>query len=242
MLSRQSESAQLVIRVLIADEQELVRLGFCALVESRPGIELIGHTDSFEDLKSLAQKLQPDVILLDFNLVEGNIVSRIPDLIAVCPNGKILVFTAIEDSELHLLALRLGALGIFAKKLSAETLIKAVTCVYGGEVWVNRSTTALLLQNFNEVAPSESSDTKAASMLAATKSDKLNALTKREADVACLAAQGMSAKNIAKKLFISEKTVRNQLTAIYNKLGVASQLELALQASNLGIAMEQQGL
>ncbi|KJV05835.1 hypothetical protein VZ94_15310 [Methylocucumis oryzae] len=232
-----------MIRVLIADEHELVRLGFCTLVESRPGIELIGHTDSFEDLKSQAQKLQPDVILLDFNLIEGNIVNRIPDLLAVCPNGKILVFTAIEDSELHLLALRLGALGIFAKKkLSAETLIKAITCVYGGEVWVNRSTTALLLQNFNEITVSEYSDTKAAGTLTATKSDKLNALTKREADVACLAAQGMSAKNIAKKLFISEKTVRNQLTAIYNKLGVASQLELALQASSLGIAIDQPGL
>ncbi len=242
MLSRQSESAQLVIRVLIADEHELIRLGFCTLVESRPGIELIGHTDSFEDLKSQAQKLQPDVILLDFNLSEGNIVNRIPDLLAVCPNGKILVFTAIEDSELHLLALRLGALGIFAKKLSAETLIKAITCVYGGEVWVNRSTTALLLQNFNEITVSEYSDAKATGTLTATKSDKLNALTRREADVACLAAQGMSAKNIAKKLFISEKTVRNQLTAIYNKLGVASQLELALQASSLGIAMDQPGL
>ena len=219
------------IRILIADEHDLVRLGFRTLVKEDKSMDLVGESNSFEETLQIAKTISPHVILLDTKLTEGDIIERIPELLAVCPLCKILLFTSVEDQDAHLLALRLGVLGIFSKKQGGEILLKAINCVNSGEVWINRFTTGLLLQNFSSTTINDQVNT-VVSRQASTAKDSL---TPRELDVANLAAQGMSAKTIASKLFISEKTVRNQLTTIYSKLGVSSQIELALQASELGI-------
>ena len=219
------------IRILIADEHDLVRLGFRTLVKENKSMELAGESGSFDETLQIAKKISPHVILLDTMLADGDIIERIPELLAACPLCKILLFTSVEDHDVHLLALRLGVLGIFPKKQGGEILLKAINCVNSGEVWINRFTTGLLLQNFSGTTANDQDNVPPSRKTNTVK----DSLTPREFDVASLAAQGMSAKTIASKLFISEKTVRNQLTTIYSKLGVSSQIELALQAAELGI-------
>ncbi|MGZ6005611.1 MAG: LuxR C-terminal-related transcriptional regulator [Candidatus Saccharimonadales bacterium] len=213
------------IRLLLADGHELIRIGVRTLFQSEPNLQLVGETDNFNDTLQLARQLSPDVILLDMQLKEGLVTERIPELPSTCPDCKILMFTACPDRDMHLLALRLGAIGIFLKDQPPRLLLKAIHSVHSGEVWVDNSLASGLLQSFKL-------DT---SKTAATETSKENLFTSRELSIAHLAAQGLPAKKIAAQLFISEKTVRNQLVVIYSKLGVASQVELVLQASRLGL-------
>ena len=143
------------IRILIADEHDLVRLGFRTLVKENKSMELVGESGSFDETLQIAKKISPHVILLDTMLADGDIIERIPELLAACPLCKILLFTSVEDHDVHLLALRLGVLGIFPKKQGGEILLKAINCVNSGEVWINRFTTGLLLQNFSSTTAND---------------------------------------------------------------------------------------
>lgn len=213
------------IRLLLADDHELVRIGARTLFQSEPNLQLISEADNFNDSLQLARQLSPDVILLDMKLKEGFITDRIPELLTTCPDCKILIFTTCPDREMHLLALRLGAVGVFIKDQPARLLMKAIHSVHSGEVWVGNSLASGLLQSLKQDA----------STAEATETSIESLFTSRELAVARLAAQGLPAKKIAEQLFKSEKTVRNHLVVIYSKLGVTSQVELVLQAGRLGL-------
>jgi DNA-binding NarL/FixJ family response regulator len=148
-------------------------------------------------------------------LKDGETTPRIPELQSASPASKILILTACESRDKHLLALRIGAMGIFTKNQSNSMLLKAIRSVCSGEVWLNRSLAAEMLRDFNK--------------------PKTNLLTPRELSIARLAAKGWGAKKISGQLFISEKTVRNQLVIIYSKLGVSSHVELVVRASHFGL-------
>jgi DNA-binding NarL/FixJ family response regulator len=223
MLSQETAT----IRVLLADDHELIRLGLRALLQTEADLELVGETGDFENILRLAQQLSPDVILLDFMLYEGNSAERISELVCACPSCKILVFTTCCDCEKHLLALRHGAVGVFTINQPSDMLLKAIRSVYAGEVWVGKSLAREMLRSFTHPSPHVPAE--------ATNTPPGNSLTPREIAIARLAAQGLAAKKIAAQLYISEKTVRNQLVIIYSKLGVASQIELVLHAKQFGL-------
>lgn len=223
MLSQETAT----IRVLLADDHELIRLGLRTLLQAEADLELVGETGDFETTLRLAQQLSPDVILLDFMLHDGNSTERISELVCACPSCKILVFTTCYNCDKQLLALRHGAVGVFTINQPSRMLLKAIRSIYAGEVWVDKSLTREMLRSFNHpppLVPAEAINTPAG-----------NSLTHRESAIARLAAQGLAAKKIAAQLYISEKTVRNQLVIIYSKLGVASQIELVLHAKQFGL-------
>ena len=213
------------ICILPVDDHELIRIGMRTLFQSDPNLQLVGEADNFNDALRLTQQLSPDVILLDMKLKEDFVTGHIPELLSACPSCKILVLTSSTDHEKHLLALRLGAVGVFIKSQPANLLLKAIHSVYRGEVWFDNTLASDLLQSFKENA----------SKSKAVEPQIKNLLTERELAIARLAVKGLPAKKIAAQLFISEKTVRNQLVVIYSKLGVASQIELVLQAGHLGL-------
>ncbi|MGZ4981828.1 MAG: LuxR C-terminal-related transcriptional regulator [Methylobacter sp.] len=213
------------IRLLLADDHELIRIGVKTLFQSEPNLQLVGETDNFDDARQLARQFSPDVILLDLQLKEGLVTERIPEQLSACPACKILMFTTYPDRDMHLLALRLGAIGIFLKNQPAPLLVKAINSIHSGQVWVDNSLASGLLQSYKQ-------DT---SKAGATEASLESLFTSRELSIAHLATQGLPAKKIAAQLFISEKTVRNHLVVIYSKLGVASQVELVLQAGRLGL-------
>jgi DNA-binding NarL/FixJ family response regulator len=207
------------VRVLLADKHELIKIGVSTLLQSDPDLQLIGEADNFNDTLQLTRQLSPDVILLDITMKEGMIVERIPELPPAYPFCKIIVFTACADRDMHLLALKCGAVGVFFKDSPSRFLLKAIHSVYSGQVWLENSLAFDLLQSCRQaITPSIEKK-----------------LTSRELAVARLAAQGLPSKKIATKLLISDKTVRNLLVSIYDKLDVTGQIELVLQAGRLGL-------
>jgi DNA-binding NarL/FixJ family response regulator len=213
------------IRILIAEGHELIRMGLRALVESSPTLMLVAETHCFKQLPALIESTRPDVILLDVLLNNGQCLQHIPQLLKTFPKTKILAFTGYLDDNLHLTAFQSGAMGIVAKHQGTELILKAIHTIHAGEVWFDRQITKLLRQvQIADEAPSNGN---------AADSTRF-CLTKRECSIACLASKGLSAKKIGDQLFVSEKTVRNQLTTVYDKLGVSSQVELCLKTSDIG--------
>ncbi len=218
-----------MIRVLLADSQELIRLAIRTLLSEQDDIELVGEASSFQELIRLNQQLKPDIILSELHLNDVEVMPQLSEILNDCP--LVLIMTDCKDHETHLLALRLGARGIVIKDQSIEIIVKAIRTVCAGEVWIDRFVTLDLWRNYTQTNGSKSPVEVAVNKLGFDRSN----LTPRELEVARLAARGLPAKKIAAKLFISDKTVRNQLAVIYSKLGVSSQVELVFQAANLDL-------
>lgn len=199
----------------------------------------MGVAGNFEETLCLTQEYAPDIILFDYlfrdstcmlregncMLREGNYIERLPELLSACPTSKILILTSCQSREMHLFALRQGAIGVFILNQPIEMLIKAIHKVYAGGVWLSNSLANEMLRGFNNPEPS----------IQVMPISIGPSLTPSELTIARLVAQGIPAKQIAAKLFISEKTVRNQLVIIYSKLGVHNHIELVLHAAPLGL-------
>jgi DNA-binding NarL/FixJ family response regulator len=218
-----------MIRLLLADHNELIRLGLRTLIGEQDDIELVGEACSFQELISLCQQTQPDLILLDLHLQDGEMAHKIPELLQYCPLALILTFC--KDRETHLLVFRSGACGLVTKDQRIDIILKAIRAVCVGDIWIDRSLTQELCRSFTQTNGNDS-----ANNVQATKPQiNHSILTAREIEIARLAAQGHSVKKIAVDLFISDKTVRNQLAIIYGKCGVTNQVELVFQAVKLGL-------
>lgn len=208
-----------LIKILVADRHELIRIGLRALLEDHQSLSIIAEADRFDKTLQLASQYNPDILLLDSPLNDGDCLEQIPKLLTLCPQIKVLLFTGNTQEETHLYALRLGVAGIIAKHQSAELLLKSIRTVNAGQLWFDRNVTQLILQNQSNLSQKSESI--------------VSTLSSRERRVACMSSKGLSAKKIAAVLSISEKTVRNQLTLIYEKLNVRSQVALCLQFNQL---------
>jgi DNA-binding NarL/FixJ family response regulator len=218
-----TEISQQKIQILVVDSCEIIRIGLRALIADDPLLNIVAEAACLDDAINLAASLQPDVILLD-TLLSDNYGNHIPALKTSAPKTRILVFPWNKDEVIHLKAFTSLASGVIAKHQSAELLIKAIYAVHAGHLWFDRQLTELLWQTRidHQTATDESAKTTNPSML-----------SPRELEVALLASQGFSAKKISKQLAISEKTVRNKLTLIYEKLGVVGKIELCMNANKL---------
>src|SRR5437867_9737156 len=213
------------IRVLLIDCQRLLLAGLSALMADEPELVVIGlATNRIEALD--AARLMPDVILLEPILGTESGLDFLPDLLRIATEARILVLTTSLDFDLHLRAVRLGAVGVVPKTEPAITLFKAIRKVHTGEVWLNRSIMAAVISDlFREGG--EKTDPESA---------KIASLTDRELEVIGLIGEGRKNKQIGERLFISEATVRHHLTSIFDKLGVADRLELMIYAYQHGLA------
>ena len=216
------------IQILIADDHEIVRYGIAALLEQHDDMVVVAESSSCEDTLMLVSKLEPNIILLDLTLKDGNSLACIAEIKKSSPNCNVLVYTASTEKHIHIEALRYGAAGVFLKELPIQLLCKAIRNIhFHNEMWVDKVLTAeMWKQNIQSTNPSEIQ----ADNNPGSHSDHfpLNILTPRENQIARLSSKGLTAKQIGEKLFISDKTVRNQLTVVYRKLDVKNQLELSI--------------
>ena len=215
------------IRVLIVDDHGIMRAGLRMLLESQPGITVVGEASTCADALALATGTQPDVIVLDLDLGGENAVQSIPTLLRATPDTRILVLTGVRDPEVHRQAIRHGALGLVCKEKAVETLLQAITKVRAGEVWLEPAMIARVLGDLTRPQPSPQASAEAC---------KIARLTEREREVITLVGEGLRNKHIAARLYISEATVRHHLTAIFAKLDVADRFELAIYAYQHGLA------
>lgn len=215
------------IRVLLVDDHVVVRQGLRMLLENHPDLVVVGETGNAREAVEIAAREQPAVVLLDLDLGDENGLHVIPDLTSGDGAPRVLVLTGLRDGEVHRRAVWLGASGVIRKDQAADSLVKAVRCVHAGEVWLDRELTAAVFHEMRQKRSGRALDDDAA---------RIASLTPREREIVGLVSQGHGTHKIAGMLYISEKTVRNHLAAIYEKLEVSERLELALYAARHGLA------
>lgn len=214
------EPAPQKIRVLIIDDQLVVREGLRLLIEKQVGMKIGAMVKSRAEALEIVKREPFDLIILNLELGGSSAFSLIRELREKAANARILALTDQRDSQTHQTAVQLGAMGVVLKEQAAELLIKAIEKVYLGEVWLDRLTLGNLLWQLT-------SRTKDA---VDPEKRKISTLTEREREVVTLIAQGLKNKQIAERLFISQTTVTHHLSSIYSKLNVSDRLELAVYA------------
>ncbi|MBI2815833.1 MAG: response regulator transcription factor [Acidobacteria bacterium] len=203
------------IRIFIVDDQTIFRESLVAVLGLQKDFQVIGHTGSFTEARSALGRGHPDILLLDVTLPGANGLDLLRHLPELSPETKAIVIAGVDVEDDAIQAMRLGARGYLVKDCSTELFLKCIRKVFAGEVWLNGRMTEALLGALsgkpgNNQAPEKSE------------------LSRREMEVIQLVVQAYKNRDIANKLFISEKTVKNHLSAIFNKLGVADRLELTL--------------
>lgn len=211
------------IRVLLVDDHQTMLWGLIKLIETeKPRMEVVGTAQTGpEALEKIAQ-LAPDVLLLDLDLGGSSALDLLPALQSN-PQLRVLIFTGERDQEKLDLAVFRGARGIVRKDASAELVLKAIEKTAEGEIWLDRGTLGRVFSEFMAPKPADKPDPDA---------EKTASLTARERKIIHVIVQGNGAlnKTLADRLFISDHTLRNHLTSIYQKLGVNNRLELYVYA------------
>ena len=209
------------IRVLIVDDHAVVREGQRALIETEPGMELVGEgADGIEAIQ-LTKSLKPDVLLIDLLMPRMGGIEAIEKIKAENSKVNILVLTSFAEDEKVFSAIKAGALGYLLKDASPQELLAAIRQVYRGEPSMDSAVAHKLMRELQR-----SSD------LPLTEEP----LTEREVDVLKLVAQGLTNQDIAESLVISERTVRTHVSHILDKLHLANRTQAALYALREGFA------
>lgn len=212
------------IRILLIDDHVVMRAGLRMLINSQPGLSVVGEAATAAEGLEAARREQLDIILLDLDLGKERGLDILPQLRAAAGDARVIVLTGMRDSEEHLQAIRLGALGLVLKEHMVGDLVTAIRTVHAGEAWI---APALLANVLAEKSHSQAADRDMAGIAR---------LTARERVVVGLLCEGLKNRQIAERLFISEATVARHLTAIFEKLGVSSRLELVTYAYHHGLA------
>jgi len=215
------------IRVFLIDDHRSVLWGLERLIDSgKPAMQVVGSALNCTEALKLIDHAAPDVILLDIDLGKENGLDGIPKLVARS-KAKILVLTGLRDKSAQDNAVLAGASGVVEKESPAETILAAIEKVHAGQVWLDRASTGRIFVEFSREGAAQAADPERA---------KIATLTYRERElVAVTTSNAGGAKVIAQLLHISEYTLRNHLTSIYNKLDVANRLELFAYAHKYGL-------
>jgi DNA-binding NarL/FixJ family response regulator len=243
------------IRIILIDDQAIVREGLRMLLESQNGIVVVGEAADCQQAVSLAQHELPDVILLDLDLGDASGRDCLEELTGASPQSKILILTGLSDLDLHQAAIAKGAMGLVRKLEAAEVLVKAIRKVHAGEVWLDGALMARLLQELWKMRGNRNSSealfipaSRHSSGLAAQDRQlpagqlppeeiaKIALLTDREREVVTLIGEGLRNQQIAERLCISVITVRHHLSSVFSKLEVDDRFELAIYAYRNGLA------
>ncbi len=218
---------QVRIRVVIADDHPITREGVEKLLSLETDMELVGEAGDGESAVAIVDKLDPDILLLDLRMPVVDGFAALQRILKLGRKTRVVVFTASEDKNEFVQAMKLGCSGIILKQTEADLILKGIRKVHAGEIWLDSNTTAAVMRQF--ASPSEPMPT--GSLRARDRSP----LSQREREIVALVAQGYKNKEMAEKMFISEQTVKNHLHNIFDKLGVSDRLELALYAIHKGL-------
>ena len=216
------------IRVLIVDDQELVRTGFRLFLETQPGLAVVGEAGDGEEAIERVRELRPDVVLMDIRMPTMDGVEATAKLTsgAIEPAPRVLVLTTFDLDEYVFGALRAGAAGFLLKDAPRERLIEAIQVVHNGEALLSPSITRRLIEDF--AARSDPIEPPAA---------VLAELTPREREVLVLVAHGLSNAEIAARLVVTEATVKSHVGAVLLKLGLRDRVQAVVFAYEHGIVV-----
>ena len=219
-------------RVLLVDDQTLIRQGIRLLLMTEPDIQVVGEASNGREALEQIEALRPQVVLMDVRMPEMDGVAATREAAARFPEVGVIILTTFEDEEYIFEGLRAGARGYLLKDISSEDMAEAVRVVARGGALIQPSITRKVLSEFArlgrvqpEIVPSPQPE----------KSPLVEPLTERELDVLHCIAQGLSNREIAERLVITEGTVKNHVSNLIAKLDVRDRTQALLKAKDLGI-------
>jgi DNA-binding NarL/FixJ family response regulator len=220
------------IRVVIADDEQLVRAGLRMILAAEQDIEVVGEAGDGAEALGLAQRIDPDVILMDIQMPGTNGIEATRQIVALGRDEtcRVLILTTFDLDEYVYESLRAGASGFLLKRTPAADLVNGVRVVARGEALLEPSVTRRLLDTFAENSAGAAPDTSA-----------IDDLTDREREVLVLIAHGLSNGEIAAELFLSEGTVKTHVKRIFAKLAVRDRAQAVVFAYDAGLVRPQHG-
>jgi DNA-binding NarL/FixJ family response regulator len=216
---------QLPIRVLLVDDQRLLRDGLRTLLELEEDLQVVGEADDGAAGLARYAELKPDVVLMDVRMPGMDGVEATRRLMGEWPAARVIILTTFDEDEYIFEGLRAGACGYLLKALSGAELAAAIRTVHGGAALLDPAVTAKVMAEFARLAPP-------ARTIDAGLADPL---TDREREILTLVAQGLTNRAIAQRLFLAEGTIKNYVTNILQKIGVRDRTQAALRARELGL-------
>ena len=219
-----------MIRVLIADDQALVRDGFGMILDAQADIEVVGQASDGRQAVDLSRELHPDVVLMDIRMPEVDGVEATRRLMADPESPRILMLTTFDQNEYVYAAMKAGASGFLLKDVRREELINAVRSVAAGDALLASSLTRRFIEDFVRRPPPGAAPTGA-----------LAELTDREAEVVRLVARGLSNAEIAQRMVVSEATVKTHVARVLSKLGLRDRTQVVVMAYETGFVQPGEG-
>jgi len=217
------------IRLVIADDQALVRSGFRLIVDARPDLEVVGEAEDGEQAVALVEELEPDVILLDIRMPSLDGIEATKQIVASGSGTRILVLTTFDLDEYVYGAIRAGASGFLLKDVRPGELVDAIRVVASGNALLGPTAVERLLRRFSVPVDDHPMDTAA-----------VGSLTDREAETLRLLANGLSNAEIAATLVVSETTVKTHVSNLLRKLGVRDRVQAVIAAYDAGVVQPKQ--
>ncbi|MGW6446693.1 response regulator [Lentzea sp. NPDC055074] len=215
-----------MIRVVVVDDQEMVREGFSALLAAQDDIEVVGAAGNGVQGVALARTVRPDVVLMDIRMPEMDGLTATRLLLDGTDDLKVLVLTTFDLDDYVYEALQAGASGFLLKHAPARELLNAVRVVAAGEALLAPSITKRLIEDF---VRSRRSDR--------VRPARLNVLTERETEILALVAQGLSNSEIAAHLVLAEQTVKTHVSRVLTKLGLRDRAQAVIAAYESGLVI-----
>jgi DNA-binding NarL/FixJ family response regulator len=215
-----------LIRVLIADDQELVRTGFRLILQSEPDLEVAGEAATGREAVALTASLEPDVVLMDIRMPDLDGIEATRQITRANVASRVMILTTFDVDEYVFEALRAGACGFLLKDVAANQLAAGVRMVAAGDALLAPSITRRLIEEFAVSRPQTP--------------EQVKELTPREMEIFLLVAKGMSNAEIAAKLVIGETTVKTHVTRLLMKLGVRDRIQAVVLAYEAGLVRPSQ--
>lgn len=214
-----------VVRVLIVDDQSMIRAGFEALLDAQPGIAVVGTAADGLGITDMVRRTQPDVVLMDIRMPKVNGLDAARAIFALPGNGpKVIMLTTFDADEYVFAALRVGASGFLLKDSPPEELVQAVRVVADGEALLSPKVTKALIADYAGRPQTPAGN-----------SSLLSQLTEREQEVMRLVARGRSNGEIASELFVAEQTVKTHVSRILTKLDLRDRTQMVVTAYETGL-------
>jgi two-component system, NarL family, response regulator DevR len=211
-------SAPAPIRIFLVDDHELIRRGLRAFLEGEPDMEVVDEAASARDAIGKAQIVKPDLVVLDVRLPDGNGIEVCRELRARCPEARVVMLTSFADDTTLMDSIVAGASGYILKATKQEDLLAALRKVAAGQSLIDPAVTASVFRRLRRQAESN---------------DALEALTAQERKILDLIAEGLTNREIAERIHLAERTVKNYVSHILAKLGMKHRTQAALYASKL---------
>lgn len=218
-----------MIKVLIAEDQELIRQSLEIILSNKPDMKIVGIAEDGNKTIELAQKLIPDIILMDIRMPYVDGVKCIKIIKEKYPQIKIIVLTTFDDDEYIFNALKNGASGYLLKGISSKELVEAIRTVFNGGALINPDIAVKVVRLFSKMAKADYN--------IKVDDNEVNSLSKNELKIMKLIGRGMSNKEITDILKFSEGTVRNYISIVLNKLNLRDRTQIAIFAVQSGLEM-----